>query len=246
MRSQLFGFTVNAHFIYEADLNCPLIQAHQITVRFTQQLGFLNSSLDLLRQVTIIGQPYTLGVETWLLETSHEIDKIASDILREHALSDEMERMKLLKKALDWRWLKFRETAVIAQIYLSTTLEGTVHVSVQLGWNEGAPQDSRQMSVYFVHGYFAQFKQLNLLHKWRTAYPPPVEKTKPKSYGIREDTFQRLQTLRENREKERKGGSVTTTRMEACVTAGIAISTVKKYDKMLYDRWYDASYISPT
>jgi hypothetical protein len=246
MRSQLFGFSVDAHLIYEADVNCPLIQTQQITVQFTQQLGFVHRPVESLRQITILGQPYTLAVETWLTEMEPEIEEITSDILRDHAFTDEMERMKLLRKALDWRWLKFRETAVIAQIYMSTTLEGTVHVSVQIGWNEGAPQDSRNMSMNFAQSYFIQFKRLNLLHQWRTAYPPPPETMKSRSYGIREDTFQRLQKLRENREKEREGGSVTTTRMEACVTAGIAISTVKKYDKMLYDRWYDASYISPT
>jgi hypothetical protein len=247
MRSQLFGFSVEAHLIYEADLNCSLTHAHQVTLQFTQQLGMINGSSGALPQVSVLTpQPYSLGVETWLTPMDTEIEEITSDIVRQYGCADEMKRMKLLKQALDWRWLKFRETAIIAQLFLSTTLEGTVHLSIQLGWNEGASSESRTLSTNFVQGYIARLKQLSLLHKWRTAYPPPPEVMEPRSYGIREDTFQRLQTLRENREKEREDGSVTTTRMEACVTAGIAISTVKKYDKMLYDRWYDASYISPT
>ena len=37
MRSQLFGFTAPIHFVYEANLTCPLAQAHEITYQIIQQ-----------------------------------------------------------------------------------------------------------------------------------------------------------------------------------------------------------------
>jgi hypothetical protein len=247
MRSQLFGFSVEAHLIYEADLNCSLTHAHQVTLQFTQQLGMINGSSGALPQVSVLTpQPYSLGVETWLTPMDTEIEEITSDIVRQYGCADEMKRMKLLKQALDWRWLKFRETAIIAQLFLSTTLEGTVHLSIQLGWNEGASSESRTLSTNFVQGYIARLKQLSLLYKWRTAYPPLPEVMEPKSYGIRPDTYEKLRKLREIREEERLKGTIVTTRLAACDAVGIAISTVKKYDKMLYDRWYETSYEPPT
>ena len=246
MRSQLFGFCVDTYLIYEADLNCPLNQAHEVTVQFTKEVGLLTGSAGVLPQVTVFSRPYTLGVETWLTPMNSEEEQIASDILRDHVWKDEMARMKLLKNALDWRWLKFRETAIVAQLFMAATLEGFVHLSVHLGWNKGAASDSMVLAQHFVQGYFARIKQLNLMHRWRIAYPPAPEAMKPKSYGIRPDTYERLQKLRDIREKERRKGNIVTTRLAACDAVGIALSTVKKYDKMLHDRWYDASYQPPT
>jgi hypothetical protein len=246
MRSQLFGFCVDTYLIYEADLNCPLKQAHEVTVQFTKQAGLLTGSAGGLSQVTVISQPYTLGVEIWLTPMNSVEEQIAIDILRDYGRKDEMVRMKLLKNALDWRWLKFRDTAVVAQIFMAATLEGFVHLCVHLGWNKGAALDIKVLAQHFVEGYFGRIKQLNLVRRWRNAYPPSPEVIKPKSYGIRPDTYEKLQKLREIREKERQKGNIVSTRLAACDAVGIALGTVKKYDKMLHDRWYDASYQPPT
>jgi hypothetical protein len=250
MRSQLFGFAVDMHMLYEADLNCPLMQAHQVTVQFIRQSGLLIGMSGALPQVTSLLPCYAMGIETWLTPMSPEVEQITSDIVRKYGLSDEMERMKLLKEALDWRWLKFRETAVVAQIYLATTIDERVHLSIQVGWNNGAPLDSKATSLYFVKGYFVHLKQLHFMDKWRTVYPLEIEPTKaaakPRAYGIRPDTYERLRKLHEIREKERRKGNIVTTRLAACDAVGIAMSTVKKYDKMLHDRWYDAAYQPPT
>jgi hypothetical protein len=68
------------------------------------------------------------------------------------------------------------------------------------------------------------------------------EKPKSQPYGQRLDTAVKLTKLYENREKERARGKIETTRQTACELVGIALSTFKKYNAILYDRWYDKEY----
>ena len=88
----------------------------------------------------MVGEGLHPKVETWFNELDLETERIVMAVIREFALKDEMLRMDRLKEALSWRWLKFRETAVIAQIDLSRTIEQNVHLVMLIGWSEKATE----------------------------------------------------------------------------------------------------------
>jgi len=246
MRSQLFGFTLPIHNVYEANLTCSLNQAYEITYQLIQQFGGIGSADIQVGHVTIGREIYTRKVETWFNQWDLETECIIRSVLREYGLRDELLRMERLQEALSWRWFKFRETAVIAQIDLSCTIEKDVHLMILIGWNEGANSEHIRFSSEFVQLYFERYHQLRIPCQWQTVYPPTSTRPQPRHYGMRLDTAAKLLKLYEFRELERKTGQIISTRMAGCDHAGISLSTFKKYDKMLYDRWYDVEYKGST
>jgi hypothetical protein len=116
MRSQLFGFTIPIRYVYEADLKCSLNQAYEVTCQLTQQLGGIGSQGTNMESVPVLGGFYTRKVEAWFSEWDLETEQIANRVIREFGSHDELLRMERLQEALSWRWLKFRETAVIGQV----------------------------------------------------------------------------------------------------------------------------------
>ncbi len=240
MRSQLFGFHIQTHFIYEAVLACPLVQAHELTIQHIRKFDTLERRLD-KRQVTILGQAYTVGIEVPLNPWCDETESVVSQILKQHAFTDEMERMETLRSALAWLWPQFRTTAVSAQFLLSATIDGETHLSLLAGWNEGAAVADTDFSSDFVQLYFRHLEQLKLPFQW-TAVPATSSRPEPRKYGARLDTLKKLQDLKKYREESKKSGEVTINRMEGCDKADITLATFKRYDPFLYDRWYDASY----
>ena len=246
MRSQLFGFIVPVRHVHEGILKCPLNQAYEVTWRLVQQLGGIGSQDSKLNHVTGGAEIYTRKVETWFNQWDIETERIVRGVLREFWMVDELLRMELLQENLSWHWLKFREAAVITQIDLSLTIENEVHLMMLVGWNEGADVEDINLSEQFVQLYFARFQQLGIPYQPLLSNPPASTKPQSRPYGPRLDTAVKLKNLYEYRERERKTGRIISTRLAACESVGIALGTVKKYDKMLYDRWYDVDYKGST
>ncbi len=243
MRSHYFGFIVHTHFLYEAELSCSLQHAYDVSVQMIRQLEGITSRLA---ETTVFsGQQYAVGLENWLNDFSPDVEQVAARVLHQYRTADEMLRMRKLQEALDWRWLKFQETAVVVQLSLAQTIQQTVHLMMTVGWNEGAAEDDVSFSSEFVQLYFAYFHRLGIPCEWRLAFPQQTEVTRqPHPYGIRLDTMEKLEALRKMRADACKRGEVKLTRTDGCDLAGITLKTVKKYDKLLYERWYDASYLT--
>lgn len=240
MRSQLFGFPIQTHLIYEAILECSLQQAHEITCQHIRKFEGLLQQLTHNHSATL-GEPHALGIEVPLNSWDDATTTVVGQILEHHAYSDEMQRMQLLRQALAWMWPKFQTTAVAAQFLLAATLDSHTHISLQVGWNEGAAEEDVAFAREFVQLYFRYLKQLEV--PWRSLIlPTEPNQVPPKQYGPRLDTLQKLEVLRTVRERYKRGSTVTINRMAACDEANITLATVKKYEPILYDRWYDVTY----
>ncbi|MBK9050868.1 MAG: hypothetical protein IPL78_08130 [Chloroflexi bacterium] len=71
----------------------------------------------------------------------------------------------------------------------------------------------------------------------------PIIAAKRPKYGIRQDTVAKLNELKQLREQDKKdNGEVTLTKTEACQLVGLTLVTLKKYDRMLFDRWPEMKY----
>ena len=239
MRSQFFGFIIQTHFLYEAELACSLQHAHDVSIQMIRQLEGIPSRLA--ETAIFSGQQYAMELEFWLNDFAPDVEQAAARVLHQYGMADEMLRMHMLQQALDWRWLRFQETAVVVQLSLSQTIHQTVHLMMTVGWNEGAEDDAISFSNKFVQLYFAYFNRLGIPCEWCLAFPK--EAREPRAYGARTDTLAKLQELRQERAGSFTKGKVALTRKEGCDLVGITLKTFKKYDMLLYERWYDASYI---
>lgn len=243
MRSQLFGFLVPTQIFSEAELFCSLPQANDLTKQLLKKAdGICFKPVN----PYIPKVSYTVSFEAWLNETRPEVELALSQALVEYSHANEMKRMLVLKEALSWRWLKFQDEATIAQIYLSLSMDKTVHVLMLVGWNEQASDEDVAHAHTMVDLFYANLRVHGIKVKLRTFDSPEPEKPKSRPYGQRLDTAVKLTKLYENREKERSRGKIEITRQQACDLVGIALTTVKKYDPILYDRWYDAEYEAST
>jgi hypothetical protein len=185
---------------------------------------------------------YTVGIEAWFNQTHPQVELAASQVMFEYGLADEMRRMLILKEALSWRWHKFQEEAAITQMYLSLTMDETVHLLMLIGWNAGAGYEEVTLAQNFMKCFFGRIEALGINFNLLNQQNPEPEKPKYRPYGQRLDTVVKLTKLYENREKERARGKIKTTRQAACEFVGIALSTFKKYNAILYERWYDKEY----
>jgi hypothetical protein len=243
MRSQHFGFIVQTQILSEAEMFCSLPQAYELTKQLLKQMDGISFEPvnPFIHKVS-----YTACVEAWLKETNPEVELVLRQALVEYGHANEMKRMLVLKEALSWRWPKFRDEATIAQIYLSLTMDKTVHVLMLIGWNEQASEKDIDFSHTFAELFYANVSVHGIKVKLRMFDSPEPETPKSRPYGQRLDTAVKLTKLYENREKERSRGKIEITRQQACDLVGIALTTVKKYDPILYDRWYDAEYEAST
>lgn len=246
MRSQLFGFTLPICAVYEANIECSLQQATELASLSISRLGAYSVGPG---SVSVLGEIYTRKWEVWFNEVDAEMNQIIYEVLRKYALEHEMHRMKCLQNVLSWRWYKFRETAVIAHLELAQTIKDQVHLVTLVGWNKGAAEKEVRIALEFFETLSLHFQRLGIPWHWlqsTASVETAADATAPHHYGPRLDTIAKLQKVRQLREEERQRGRITSTRMIVCETVGIATSTFKKYDKMLYDRWYDVDYKGDT
>jgi hypothetical protein len=243
MRSQLFGFHIQTHFLYELLLACPLPQAHSQIVQHTQKFSALiGHQLDNQLGTVLTGSPTTLGVDVPLNEWGEEIIAIFRQVIRDYALTDEFSRMQALQQALSWLWPKFRETAVAAQFLLAATIDGQTHLMLLVGWNDGADESDKVFAGRFVQDYFDYLKQLGVPIACCAAGSAEASSSARPPYSVRDDTLEKIQKLRRARDDYRREHKDVPTRTEACQRAGIAPVTVKKRAPELYERWYDLTY----
>jgi hypothetical protein len=243
VRSQLFGFHIQTHFIYEVLLSCPLAQAHNQIVQHTRKFSAaIEQPIENQLRTVLTGSPTSLGVDIPLNDWSEETINIFRQVIRDYALADEWSRMQALQKALSWLWPKFRETAVAAQFLLAATIDEQTHLMLMVGWNEGAAEADKAFADRFIQEYFDYLKQLAVPIAWCAASSAEAASPAKPPYGTRDDTLEKIQALRQARDKHRREHKAVPTRTEACQRAGIAPVTVKKRAPELYERWYDLNY----
>lgn len=240
MRSQLFGFHIQTKFLYETILGCPLKQAHEITVQQIRKFDGLSQPL-IRHHTTVVCDSYTLGLEVPLNPWNEETESIVYKLLEQHAYSDEMQQMHLLRDALSWMWPQFRMSVVAAQFLLAATIEDETHLSLLIGWNKGAAETDISFSRQFVQLYYAHLQQLQI-PVTSLIKPTQTEQVPLRRYGPRLDTLEKLQKVRQIRANAKRGTDITINRMTACDKANITLATMKKYEPVLYDRWYDVTY----
>lgn len=245
MRSQLFGFFLPTKSIYETNLTCSLEQAEELIMQLIAQVaGF--SPLAAPNGMPLSAKVHTQTIETTFNHWDEEIVHLVGGVLCQWTAADELLRMAALQEALSWRWAPFHRKAVIAQFYLSVTIEQQVNLLILIGWNGEADEAEIHQSQEFVHLLAGRFQRVGIPCNWFPTHSliaaPKAPPTSLRQYGLRLDTAGKLLTLRQNREKERQKGHITSTRMAACDHVGLALGTFKKYDQLLYDRWYDVQY----
>lgn len=240
MRSQIFGFPVRTHYMAKAILPCPLKQAYESVRQHTRTLEAHAPWLD--RQQTGVGyrgDAYTVGFEVALNEWSEEVQDVVMGVLRALGGVDELLRMHTFKQALAWQWPNMRETITIAQFMLSATIDGDTHMSLQIGWNDGAGPEDIKFAFTFVSTCFHHLEQLKIHTLWMTPSPKGEETVSKRHYGPRPETLEKIQQLMALRDEYVRDGKVVITWTSACELVGITPSVVKKHRPELYERWYE-------
>lgn len=243
MRSQLFGFVVQTHLMYEFLLDCPLSQAVNTLSEFLRQFDSVVVGKPVAsRFVTYLNDPLTVALEAHFNEWDEEVVQIVNGILVQDATAPEFLRMKRIEKSLSWLWPKVRETAVIGHFVFAVTIDNRLLLTVTFGWNRGPfPEDL--VTVENIMPIFTQkIGQLGYMCQ-QISPPRKTEIPEPKrSYGPRSDTLISLKNLVEYRRKHITRQRVEVTLKRACEDNNLAMATVKKYAPILCERWYDQRY----
>lgn len=243
MRSQLFGFHIQTHYLSEAILSCSLQQAQDITVQHLHKLEALSTRLNGQQTGIVTGEAYTLGIEVMLNEWDDELEELVREVIRDQVFMDALTRMRALRLSLSWLWTNFRETAAMAQFMLATTIDEETHLSLTVGWNSGASSEDVALADQFTQLYFVHLEHLGVPFRWLTFRPNEMPTTQKRKYGPRADTLEKMQKLAMLRADYLRNGEVTVTRTHACELVGITPSVVKKYRPELHERWYDPDYM---
>jgi hypothetical protein len=245
MRSQLFGFVVQTHLIYELLLDHSLQQAVTIMKQYLVENEFILPSLPVSesRVVHYLYDPVTIGFETYLNEWDEEIVQMVNGAVARHGLSHEWLRVEELKKALSWLWLQFRETTVLGQFVFSTTIDGHTLMTVSLGWNSGASLPDIALTEKFIPLYLRKLEKLGFGYDV-VSFPlyPEELAAKPRKGKPSARTLEKLQELVAYRTEHIQASFVGIDKLQACADKNLAPKTVKKYAPTLYARWYDVAY----
>jgi hypothetical protein len=242
MRSQLFGFHIQTQYLFEAILSCPLDQAFELVMQHVRKLDGLSARLEGQHVSVCMGQTYTVGLEIMLNEWDDGVEDSVREIIRHHLYADELTRMRALKLGLTWLWPRMRETATVAQVMLTATIDGDTHVSILVGWNTGATTDDIEFANRFTELFFLYLEQLQIPYQCLTIHSSSVAPVEKRQYGPRADTLEKIQKLRVLRSEYLRGGEVAITRTHTCQLIGITPAIVKRYRPELYERWYDPGY----
>lgn len=240
MRSQLFGFYIPTHSVYEFLSPGPMPHVCDLLLQHMRAYDGAASYLG-KQYMKLISPPHTQGFDIFMNEWDEETVRTVQKILRDYAWVDELTRMQTLESALSWRWPKFRETAVAVQFLVTATIDNKTNIFLLTGWNGQADAVDITRAEQFTKSFFHTLNQAGLL---------PVEivmgsrETKPvRSYGMRADTVEKIANLRKTRRDSIKKGRVNLKWTRGCQTEGITPSIVKKYDSELHARWYDPTYV---
>ncbi len=239
MRSQLFGFYIPSHHVYELLIPGALQHVCDLVIQHIRTFDGLAYQLE-NQYALVITPPYTQGFDIFLNEWDEETVMTVQRIMRDYARVDEFTRMQTLQDTLSWRWPKFRETAVAVQFLISATVNNETYMLLLAGWNDRAATTDIALADVFIHSLLRSLKQVGLLPAELLMCNTESESVKP--YGARDDTIQKIQELRTSRRESIKGGQVTLKWTRGCQLAGITPSIVKKYDPDLHARWYDATF----
>jgi hypothetical protein len=245
MRSQLFGFVVRSHVIFELLLDCSLEQAVAVMKQLIIECGAIVPTEPLTgsKLIHFLNDPLTIGIEVILNEWEEEIALLVREVLAKHALNHEFLRMKELERALAWLWPNLRETMVLGQFIYSITIDNKVLLTVTFGWNSAASPRDIKLTDTYIPLYIRKLEKLGYQYSVRTYLFGEIEApARPPENRPRLETLRKLQELVAHRAKHIEPNFVSIDKMQACADVNLALQTVKKYAPILYDRWYDPSY----
>jgi hypothetical protein len=195
------------------------------------------------RFIYYLDDPLAYGTEFFLNHWEEEILDTVNRIRISCAFENPWYRFEKLKWALSWLWPNLRETAIMAQFTLETTIDNTSFMTMLIGWNDGADPNETEIMDEFVPLFVERLEKLG--HPCKYLSSPEIENkvgVKRPNAGPRLDTLKKLQDLVVYRRGKRTSTLVTINRMQACEEVGLALATVKKHAPTLYERWYEAAY----
>lgn len=244
MRSQLFGFVVQSHVMYELLLTCPLEQAVGQMKQHLVEQGALISEQPATRSRLIhyLDDPLTVSFETFLSEWDEEVVETVHNVNGRQCRSHERLRMEALKSAVSWLWPKLRQTTVLAQFAFAVTIDNETLLTATIGWNEGALPADRSAAAALIPRFLQKLERMGFAYRLLSTPLQDEKKAPPPAHKPRLDTLQKLQKLVAHRARHLQPNYVGIDKMQACADVNIALKTVKKYAPILCDRWYDATY----
>jgi hypothetical protein len=160
---------------------------------------------------------------------------------------DSIQRLEKMREALSYNWLKLHQTAAIAQIALGATADNETHMIMTVGWNDEADaetiEETSSLFDVLLYGLNETKITFNFRHRWVEGEKATGSASKRPKYGIRLDTVEKLNQLKKLRDEDKRAnGEVKLTKTEACELVGLTVVTLRKYDRMLYERWYEMNF----
>lgn len=248
MRSQIFGFHVQTRQLFEGIFPHPYLQVRQLLRHHLNLVGDFHT-ID-HRNVTF-GLPGMAACtnlqESILNELGEDISRVISLTHQACGHVDSIQRLEKMREALSYNWLKLHQSAAIAQFALGATADNETHMIMTVGWNNEADMETIELTNRLFNTLIYGLRQtkitFNCCHHWVEGEKGTEPLSKRPKYGIRLDTVEKISELKKLREQDKKdNGEVTLTKTEACQLVGLTLVTLKKYDRMLFDRWHEMKY----
>jgi len=248
MRSQTFGFHVETRQLFEGIFPHPFPEVQRLLRHHTHIFGDLYMIHQ--RSITFGSPDMDSGVsfqEFVLNAWDEEIFRTISLVHQACGSIDSIQRLEKMRQAFSFNWLKLQQSAAVAQIALGAMAGNETHMIMTIGWNDDAPEYDVHMASIFFQVLMIGLRTTKITYNsrkfWVESEMEPEIVSKRRKYGIRLDTVAKLEALKKLREKDRKeNGAVTLTKTEACQQVGLTVITLRKYDRLLYDRWDDMKY----
>lgn len=248
MRSQIFGFFVSTRQIFEGIFPHPYHQVRNLLLHHLNLVGGFHT-ID-QRNVTFGSSGIdscTSMQESVLNDWGDEISRVIGLTHQACGHIDSIQRLEKMREALSFNWLKLHQSAAIAHIALGATADNETHMIMTVGWNDEADTDTVELATYLFSTLLYGLRETKITFDCRHSWVEGGKVTEPVSkrpkYGIRLDTVEKISELKKLREQDKKdNGEVTLTKTEACQLVGLTLVTLKKYDRMLFDRWHEMNY----
>lgn len=248
MRSQTFGFCIETRQIFEGIFPHPFHEVRNLLRHHIHIFG--DFSIIQQRNITygIPDLDSGFSSEEILLSTwDEEIHRTISLVHQACGNIDSIQRLEKMRQAFFYNWLKLQQSATIVHIALGALAGQETHMILTIGWGDDAPQyDVNSADNFFpllIHRLGETKITYNSIRSWTGFKWETDSVSKRRKYGIRLDTVEKLNQLKKLRDEDKNtNGEVKLTKTEACEQVGLTVVTLRKYDRMLYERWYEMNF----